>query len=145
MFNRFSYKDMIPPEGTMAPPRPLTKRERKLQGRNNYAKYVSCILDDAYNYLGIDSLIVRENQYTVSIKLSKDKLSVKCSPVFEHWNTENVYPFNAMHEGQSTVKDWLVNQNPCFAARILKALDKILRDRKSLAGMKEKKSTLEFK
>lgn len=135
---------MIPPVGTMAPPRPLTKQERKIQGRIDYAQYVSCVLADAYNQHGIDSLIVRENQYAVSIKLSKDKASIECIPPSRSWNTKNVYPFDATYEGQTIVKHWLVNQNPCFNARIVKAIDKILRDRKALAGMKEKKNPLAF-
>lgn len=144
MFKHPDYKDLIPPVGTLAPPRPLTKKERKLQGREYYAKYVSQFLADAYNHDSIDSLVVRENQYTVSIKLSKDKVSLECIPPSRSWNTKNVYPFNATCEAQATVKHWLVSQNPCFAARIVKAIDKIIRDRKSLAGMKEKKSTLDI-
>lgn len=135
---QITYSSMIPSHGTMSEPRLLTKKERKEKGRDAYANYVASIILKAFSYHDISKFFVRWNYYNMVVYISEKEIKVEYFNDCKSWNWVHTYPFTAKSEYVSTVKNWLRGQDPCFNAKIVKTLDKIIRDKKSVEGMKKK-------
>lgn len=135
-----TYKDLIPPHGTMTEPRLLTKWERKQKGRESYANYVASIILKALSYHNISKFSVRWNYYNMVVSISETEIKVQYFNDYKSWNWVHTYPFTAKSVYTSTVKTWLKDQDPCLNAKIVKTIDKIIRDKKSVEGMKKKQA-----
>jgi hypothetical protein len=130
-----------PPKGTIIT-RPMTYSERKLKGRNGYARYV------------IDALMTLK--YRSDVNNVKAKVhGTMCTVSFENGRRVTIYFQGRVHSpaplsfaifdngnGEYSLQKWLTDHDPCFAARLLKNARRQLRDRKSREGQLSKQMQL---
>lgn len=126
-----------PPKGTIIT-RPMTYAERKLEGRNGYARYV------------IDELMTLKYRSDVNNVKAKTH-GTMCTVSFEnggqvtisfqgrvHSPSPSTFAIYDKGDGKYSLEKWLTDHDPCFAARLLKNARKQLRARKSLEGQLSK-------
>jgi hypothetical protein len=126
-----------PPKGTIIT-RPMTYAERKLEGRNGYARYV------------IDELMTLKYRSDVNNVKAKTHRTM-CTVSFENGGRVTIYFQGRVNSpasssfaiydndnGEYSLEKWLTDHDPCFASRLLKNARRQLHDRKSREGQLSK-------
>lgn len=126
-FNRF--ENFVPPPDTTIV-RLMTKAERKHAGRKLYADYVASQIRKAYGD-GITQIRVKRHTMMTILPSGKD---VKVE--YDAWyKSADLFPYeDCKCEYQLSIERWLYSTDPCFNAKILKNIQKQIRDRKSKAN-----------
>jgi hypothetical protein len=128
-----SPASFTPPKGTIIT-RPMTYAERKLKGRNGYARYVIRELLSLVHWSDVNNFKAKVH-------------GTMCTVSFENGGRVTIYFQGKVHSpaplsftifdngnGEYSLEKWLTDHDPCFASRLLKNARRQLRDRKSHEG-----------
>lgn len=132
----FKYHSYIPPKGYQIT-REATYEERKHLGRKAFANVISLHLQKiaANNELDTTTICSYGDRYWIVI--NKDAIYYSSQSRSNFWgiNSQTRVPFSS-DKNEKTVADWLTQYNPYFGARLLKVVQKQVRDKKAKANNK---------
>lgn len=132
----FKYQSYIPPKGYQIT-REATYEERKRIGRKTFANVISLHLQKIVADNQLDTTTVCSYGDRYSIIINKDAIYYSSQSRSNLWgiNSQTRVPFSS-DKKEKTVADWLTQFNPYFGARLLKVVQKQVRDKKAKANNK---------
>lgn len=129
-----------PPKGTIIT-RPMTYAERKLKGRNGYAKYVISELISLTHWSDVNNVKAKAHGTMCTVSFESFENGGRVTISFQgrvHSPSPSTFAIYDKGDGKYSLEKWLTDHDPCFAARLLKNAQKQLRARKSLEGQLSK-------
>lgn len=132
----FKYQSYVPPKGYKIT-REATYEERKHIGRKIFASVISLHLRRLAVDNQLDTVSICSYGDRYSIVINKDAIYYSSQSRSNFWgiNSQTRVPFSS-DKKENTVADWLMRFNPYFGARLLKVVQKQVRDKKAKANNK---------